>query len=722
MKAKIFFLAGLILFSLFFASTPEEDFNDCLCQCRCINAMGFSCGSGGDVCEYDPGATLCGFDRAAEDNAVCSCYSPGLCYRVAFEPSGSDCYNDCVKWYNQAKTQPKPKSVCGDSICSEDESAYSCPEDCAPKEEEKKEKCENDKDDDGDHLIDCFDTADCRCSETITITVVYEGEDGKLKPLVGATLNFTWKDKNGKEKHATAMTNEEGAASAKIEGVWGGDGIIQYSIYLVDQKFKFMENKEQLYSVSDEITLKSVLNLHKKYKMTGNDRIVARIWDRLHEVYDFYTKSLHANVDYQMPEEIYVKPDANGGASHAYDSATYKQDNGITFQNKIFNRGFMESSSPQNCEWHEFNHHAMMAIYGGMWDQKRIRNHLGWDNPQSDDSYVEGFAEFMSLLETVYYADRYPRLAEHPSIYYWDGTASNLEKNFKIQDDEELAIASILWDLYDPHRMSQIDKDHIEIDKTTLWQVLSTQHKFSDGQTRYIHNTRDLYEAVKAINDPQFSKKYKDAYEPNDDGWMDEAPALEKIFIVHGAFFDKNNNSRWDVGEEVGYTSKKGEPSTRRTDKELPPGSFIRANINNGEIKEGTVRVKVTHPDPYSYLNYEYESNFMDGLIGIAPPYDTPTIWEITVTRDGYTESQPITLTSEEYNAKYDPNKEYFDSKEFVITSITTPGYEEEDIFDGLEENPPPEEEACCLPALLCVGILTVASLSSIGTCKKGLQ
>jgi hypothetical protein len=357
----------------------------------------------------------------------------------------------------------------------------------------------------------------------------------------------------------------------------------------------------------------------------------------------------------------------------------------------------------------------MMAIYGGMWDLKRTSNHLGWGNPQSDDSYLEGFAEFVSLLETQYYKDSYPKLS-NPSVYYWDGTASNLEKNFNIKDDEEFAIASIMWDLYDPASNSQIDKDHIQIDRTTLWGVMSTQHTFSDGKTRYIHGTRDLYEAVKSLNDPQFTKKYTDAYEPRDDGWMDETTALDKIFIAHGAYWDKNNNSKWDPDEEVGYTAKKGAPATMRSDKELPPGSYISANINNGAVQSGTVKVKVTHPDEYSYLDYEYESEFSDGLIGIDPPYDVPTTWEMSVSSGGSSESEPVTLTSEDYNGNYDPSSQYFGSASFTVTGAGTDtgydsGYGTDTGYDGSSDGgyqyptdgynggQPYDETAACCPA-----------------------
>jgi hypothetical protein len=519
-----------------------------------------------------------------------------------------------------------------------------------------------------------FSSSSCKEAKpqpTATLTVTYEGDDKTQKPVVGATVNITWKDTSGKEVSATAKTNDTGEVRIQLRDLEkfkeNEAMLFPLIITLEDANFKLMDKQSnKLYEISTSFHAFNEAELNHKINLTRNDRIAVRIWDRLHEAYKFYRSSLGANVNYQMPEEVYLNSRGEG-AFHSYDSATKAEDRGMTFGSVIFDKGATAHESPQNCEWHEFNHHAMMAIYSSMWDTKSIKNHLGWANPRSDDSYTEGFAEFMSLLETAYYSSQYPRLAAVPSAYYWDTTATNMEKNVKVKDDEEFAVAAILWDLYDPASNSSIDKDHIQIDRSVIWQVLSSKHEYSDGSIDYIKNSRDLYEAFKALNLKDFDKNYNDTYEPLNDSWMDNATALEKIFIAHGAYWDSNNNGIWDPGEEIGYTAARGDPTTRRTDKELPPGSYISANVNNGQVQNGTVKVKVVYPELYSYLNFEYESEFQNGLIGIEPPYDIPCTYMVSVKSETGAESATVNLTSQEYNTKYNPDNKYFSSASFTL-------------------------------------------------------
>lgn len=689
---KLAFALLLLLPLAASAETPQENLDQCLCDCSC-REIGWECYTSNEICKYDVPADPRLQNGCPEESAgACLCRSSYGCTRLP-QASRGDCYATCMP-----QQTPEPTAT---------------PIEATPTPAGE-EICGNGQDDDGDRFVDCFDTTDCHCSQTAWLTVTYDDGDGRQKPLEGANVTFLWIGAGYSQNDASALTDEDGKAYARLDGLWEGDGGVEFEVGLSDPKFRMMEGGS-LYAATGDFTVEDEGNLNRRYELEGNDRIAARIWLRTHEAYDFYTRILHTNVDNQMPEDLELKPGENGGAAHSSDSATGAVDMGIMFRSKVFAKGFTSKDSPQNCEWHEFSHHAMMAIYGGMWDSKAIKNHLGWGNPQSDDSYVEGFPEFMSLLMTASYADNYPRLAAHPSVYYYGGSAANLEKNFNIKDDEEFAVASILWDLYDPQSDSLVDKDHVQIDRTTLWTVMSTPHTFSDRETRYIHSTRDLYEAVSAVNDPQFNRKHTDYFEPRDDAWMDEATALDKIFIAHGAFWDKNGNGIRDGEEEtVGYTPKKNDPATRRTDKELPPGSFIRANINDGAVTDGFVHVKVTHDGEYSYLDYEYESDFQDGFIGIDPPYDVPTTWEISVSGDGQGESAPVTLTSDQYNDNYDPNDGYFGTADFTLGAAgeePTPDYWGGDEtptpypYGGYTPSGEPPGEECCIPMFVLLGL-----------------
>jgi hypothetical protein len=157
---------------------------------------------------------------------------------------------------------------------------------------------------------------------------------------------------------------------------------------------------------------------------------------------------------------------------------------------------------------------------------------------------------------------------------------------------------------------------------------------------------------------------------------MDNATALEKVFITHYAYFDTNQNGHWDSGEPVGNTPTNGNWSLIRTDIELPEGSYIKATVNGGAVSEGSATVSVRYGEPYDYLNYEFESAFSGGLIGIPPQDGTPATLEISVSAPGYAESAPITVTNAEYLANYDPSKPFFAEKQFTITASGTPAPE----------------------------------------------
>jgi hypothetical protein len=79
------------------------------------------------------------------------------------------------------------------------------------------------------------------------------------------------------------------------------------------------------------------------------------------------------------------------------------------------------------------------------------------------------------------------------------------------------------------------------------------------------------------------------------------------------------------------------------------------------------VKVKVVYPELYSYLNFEYESEFQNGLIGIEPPYDIPCTYMVSVKSETGAESATVNLTSQEYNTKYNPDNKYFSSASFTL-------------------------------------------------------
>lgn len=166
------------------------------------------------------------------------------------------------------------------------------------------------------------------------------------------------------------------------------------------------------------------------------------------EALEFYKDYLGQQIAYNLPLKILTFLDDGVEMAYHYEASKVW----ITIPEKYSRAA--TPYAPKNREYHEFSHFAMHAIYEGRWPKpppgpvKEI-NHDGYVNPTTSDSFVEGFAHFMSMVIAQYYdfwwdsSDR-PRLA---------GVLGSMENDYKAWDSmgwaEELAIAGILWDLYD---------------------------------------------------------------------------------------------------------------------------------------------------------------------------------------------------------------------------------------------------------------------------------
>jgi hypothetical protein len=115
-------------------------------------------------------------------------------------------------------------------------------------------------------------------------------------------------------------------------------------------------------------------------------------------------------------------------------------------------------------------------------------NHGGFKNWYSGDSWLEGWAEFWSCA----LAQRTTQ-SQGPCRYELWGSEYNLEDNWKVwdhtssgrlfgkcvpglacneQEQEELAVASLLWDLNDPKDTS--DQDNVDLSLDSIWQIIGT--------------------------------------------------------------------------------------------------------------------------------------------------------------------------------------------------------------------------------------------------------
>ncbi|MBM3131980.1 MAG: hypothetical protein FJZ95_02960, partial [Chloroflexi bacterium] len=241
-----------------------------------------------------------------------------------------------------------------------------------------------------------------------------------------------------------------------------------------------------------------------------------------------------------------------------------------------------DPGAPKNREFHEFSHYVMQDVYDGMQDWLRETadvnsngvidqdsNHAGYfdNNLSTTDSWQEGFAEFMGCVIAEWASSEGYRYQndDQPAHHYPVGTGWHVEEARNIDLlEEELCVASILWDVYDDANFkAERDNFHVPIDD--LWAILTSQEFFpayweldpsrsqlsgwkgdeyargtasTETELRYISCVKDLYDAlVKRM--PEKKAAIDDIF-----GWHD-------VWVKGELFIDRNRNLRFDPGVDL---------------------------------------------------------------------------------------------------------------------------------------------------------------------------
>jgi hypothetical protein len=388
-----------------------------------------------------------------------------------------------------------------------------------------------------------------------------------------------------------------------------------------------------------------------------NLRHVGPVYFHTSEIVDFALTQLKANIDYKLPVDVFVA---------GTDGTYYNRDQSFIHIN-VSDAAYSSSNRPDNREYHEFCHHILFS----QWNGQGLRgpndtNHDGYINQNTGDSYTEGFAEFCAMACSKY------RGEPKPEIYAGFGS---FEQNYKAWSMrgyyEEIAIAGILWDLYDENN-DRSDTISLPLDK--MWDVMKVRRA-------------DMYEYYKA---------FKAAF-------PDNGNAIDNVFIEHGFFADKhvgnhqrdpeepfkdlNGNGAYDAGEpfvdygnisglgkpwmmyEEGYVIGKATNYERenRTSIVRLPNSYIKVSDT------GVTRYKISahYNDPADGADYEYFSEVTDGKIYVASaPEDLDVTLTIEPDSKDYKAGTPYTFTNKEYLEKYystPEEKGFFDTHTFDL-------------------------------------------------------
>ena len=322
---------------------------------------------------------------------------------------------------------------------------------------------------------------------------------------------------------------------------------------------------------------------------------LAAMFYHTRQTLDFVTGEL-CLTDYEPVTSVWgFAPNTGSGAyySPAERSITIEED--ISEWAAVLN-GY---TRPTNREWHESFHHLMNMTIGMPPFAGGTYNHEGYDNPSTDDSWAEGWAEFWPCV--LWGALGYP----NPHLYHWPAVPISFEENWLVWDyqgprsREEFAVASLLWDLYDPKSVN--DSDPVDLSLDSLWDTIGATTTEND-----LTDMRDVYNALWQA----------DLY--NEDGSPVNLSQIDQVFIAHGFYADGNGNDEWDPGEEVGWGGQPG----RRNAPDVP-NAVIRVHVvdpHGRPLAGSALTVDIKFED--SYYDYSYQLDLAEptGDVPVEPP------------------------------------------------------------------------------------------------------
>jgi hypothetical protein len=372
------------------------------------------------------------------------------------------------------------------------------------------------------------------------------------------------------------------------------------------------------------------------------------------EALEFYKDELKANVDYKLPVDVITFV---GGGRTYYTPAT----GSIVIASAHAKHD--HPYRPMNREWHEFGHHVQYSMYG-KWPEGRslpnTKNHDGYINPSTADSFMEGFAEWGSMVIADHY--RYPSPHVYSSFGSW-------ERDYKAWEwrgrAEELAVAGILWDLYDPKNDDKIDLTLLQI-----WNIVKTYHR---DFTAVYNATVRKFPGFKADIDAIFKEhgffadktegnRRHDPQEPFRDADGDKA------FDAGEYYVDYAQEPHWVIpwmirqeNEPIGSATNYQRPARMNT--VLLPGHFVKVDNDVPYY-----RVKVEFRDDPGQ-NYETRTFNDNGLVYVQmPPYGVNAT--ITVTAEGVATGRPLSFTTQDFNEKWPESVErgYYVEHDFRVS------------------------------------------------------
>ncbi|MDD5111512.1 MAG: hypothetical protein PHG85_03125 [Candidatus Altiarchaeota archaeon] len=442
------------------------------------------------------------------------------------------------------------------------------------------------------------------------------------------------------------------------------------------------------------------------------------------EALEFYLDGLNEKLDFQLP--LHVKLFMPNDPEKP--KAAYNGDDGSVIE-------FQERSSLQDAPgrqimfYHEFSHYVMQTLYGKWPHSEGVggveeSNHGGLINPGSSDSYVEGFAVFMSKAMAEEYGDTIPSGKDYSKMSFRDllieagnSPITDIETDYTAWDRqgrmEEYAIAGVLWDLVDNEETykkltpEQMYANYLQWKKETQEFNEYTKREYPGEETIVIPEYDiDYFKTVKLDDDNvdldagevwkvlrEYRGDFTEVHNALKDRFSGDKEKIDEVFAKHGFFadnrpgngqhddfepyLDKNKNGQFDEGEYyVDYSSeepkyeagmaigsaKNYQQGWRKTTQEVL-GQFVAVD-NDAPY----YAVAVIFPERL-HLNYAFRTENQDGRIYLdMPPAGYGAV--VIVQAEGVEAQMPLAISSDKFNQEYAQavEKGYYIGHDFRIT------------------------------------------------------
>lgn len=337
--------------------------------------------------------------------------------------------------------------------------------------------------------------------------------------------------------------------------------------------------------------------------------------------------------------------------------------------------------------WHEFGHYVMADTFSDLYPRDASGTfHQGYKNPSTTDSWTEGFATFFALLVNVH------QNGEKEPVIDVNGWRINLGLAWQMpwsQDDgqslEEVAVTTLLWDLYDDQanevkleasneylqkqgvgleglitdeRPPVAYWDRVSVDEKRLFSILAglagAQASPPAAPAGYGH-VFDVFQLHAALEASQVGQEKREGF-PLD--------ALDELFVAHGFFADvAPQNLFWDEGETVGLTANGGPMTSgpmliakreaRRYTPLLPNSNLLydARDQDGGSVELRRFVVEARFGPPYESHDYGFEAWAPDAgrLYVLCPNPSIDLTYRIRAETAEYESTQPLELPCAEY-------------------------------------------------------------------------